>query len=131
MNHKFKYIYSGKYHRPIIPVTLKRGKHKANYLALVDSGADICVVHTGVATLLNIDLTNIPPEPLSGVVGKPGKMYKQVVDIGVNNEFHPTAIYFSSDLSHSGYAFLGQIGFFDRFKSINFNKNSGKILIKG
>jgi hypothetical protein len=134
MNFKLKYYKTGQFKRPLVKIKLqnidpKKGE-KLEYLALIDSGADLCVFHADIAPLLGISLTNIKPHKMSGVSGKSFNTYLQVIKIGIKDYYFEVPVYFSKEISKNGYGFLGQQGFFDYFKQIRFEYNNGNIILK-
>ena len=129
MKHLLKYVKTGLWHRPIIPVTLRFGKIEFNYLALLDSGADFNIFHADIAKILKIDLSKLKnPVNFSGINGR-GVGYFTSLDVGIDNEFvNNTPVVFSKDISENGYGILGQQGFFNNFK-IEFNYKTKDILL--
>lgn len=129
MKHTLKYVKTGLWYRPIIPVTLKLNKVEFNYLALLDSGADFNIFHADIAKILKIDLSKLKnPVDFSGINGR-GVGYFTSLDIGIENDFvNNTPVVFSSDISDSGYGILGQQGFFNNFK-IEFNYKAKDIIL--
>lgn len=130
MRVKFKYLKAGKFKRPIIPITLRNGSKKINYLALVDSGADFNVFHKEIADLLDIDLKGLPETEFSGIKKDANATAKYTaIEIGVDGYFFNAPVLFSDSISDSGYGIVGQQGFFDKFK-IKFDYNKGDIELK-
>ncbi len=129
MKHKFDYLKTGLWYRPIIPVTLRFNKIEFNYLALLDSGADFNIFHSDIAKILKIDLSKLKNHvDFSGINGK-GVGYFTSIDVGVKNDFvKNTPVIFSRDISDSGYGILGQQGFFNNFE-IEFNYKTKKIFL--
>ena len=130
MNIKYKYKKAGNFYRPIIDITLKQDKIEFGYFALVDSGADFCIFHTGIASLLKIDINKLKKDTFSGIgKGKKLTSYLGAIEIGVKNYFYNTPVFFSDEISTNSYGVLGQVGFFDRFK-VNFNYKNKTIFVK-
>ena len=132
MKHKFSYIKTGIWYRPIIPVTLKSKNIELRYLALIDSGADFNILHADLAKILKINLSKLKnPMTFGGIKeGATGKGYFTTIDIGINEKYITTPVVFSNDISNDGYGILGQQGFFNKYK-IYFNYLLRDILIEG
>lgn len=112
MKFKYKKIVPGVI-RPIIPVTLCYKQNSlVTYEALVDSGADMCVFPAQVGELLGIDIKSGIVGPLSGVIGKSGKIYYHdiVVEIGGNSTQVHAGFSYSEKIQCG---FLGQKGIFN------------------
>lgn len=132
MKHSLFYTKFGPFYRPLVNITLRYKKSEVNYLALLDSGADFNIFHSDIAKILNIDLKKIKQTTTFGGIQKsdsrsiatPVKM-----EIGINNEFIPSLVSFSEEISTDGYGVLGQQGFFSHF-SINFEYITKKITLE-
>ncbi len=126
----FEYKKLGNFWKPIIPITLKQNNKELNYVALLDSGADINIFHSDIAKVLDIDLDKLPQKSFSGIKKEAeGTMYMVVVEIGIDDYTFDAPIHFSPDISPNGYGIVGQQGFFDKFKII-FNLEARKIELK-
>ena len=135
MNLKLKYFKTGSFKRPLVKISLRNIEsqkgQQLEYLALIDSGADMCVFHSDLAPILGIDLKGIKPQIMSGVnKGGDFKTYLQIVNLGVEQYYFDVPVYFSDELASKGYGFLGQQGFFDHFKNIRFEYTKGNIFLK-
>ncbi|MBI4135526.1 aspartyl protease family protein [Candidatus Uhrbacteria bacterium] len=104
--------------RPIIPITLEHSGIKAEYGALIDSGADFCIFHPLVAKVLGLELGEDKKAVFSGVGGNGMTAYFHTITAHVGN--YPYQLYcgFSHDIPPDGYGILGQIGFFDHFRVV-------------
>lgn len=131
MIHKFNYVKTGIWYRPIIPITLKFNRIEFQYLALLDSGADFNIFHADIAKILKIDLSKMKNSvKFSGIKqGAEGKGNFVSIDVGINDQFKNTPVVFSSDISENGYGILGQQGFFNNYK-ISFDYKSREIQLK-
>ncbi|MBI2421119.1 MAG: retropepsin-like domain-containing protein [Candidatus Levybacteria bacterium] len=129
MKHTLKYVKTGLWYRPIIPVTLRFNKIEFNYLALLDSGADFNIFHADIAKILKLDLSKLKNlVDFSGINGR-GIGYFTSLDIGIENDFiNNTPVVFSNDISENGYGILGQQGFFNNFK-IEFSYKTKNIIL--
>lgn len=131
MKHKFHYVKTGIWYRPIIPVTLRFNKVEVNYLALLDSGADFNMLHGDIAKILKIDLSKQKHVmEFSGIrEDATGEGYFMSIDIGIKNKFFTTTAVFSNDISNNGYGILGQQGFFNNYKVL-FNYGAKEVIIE-
>jgi hypothetical protein len=105
-----------KYYKPVIPIKLGyQGKYQAVW-ALIDSGAELCLIHSSVGKLLGIDVPTGRQEMISGISGHliPAYMHKVHLIIsplaGVDIEMG-----FTDSNGIKDGALLGQHGFFDEF----------------
>lgn len=124
VRHKFKYKNIDGYYRPLLDITIRNGKKIIKYAVLVDSGADYNIFHMDMARLLNLDLSNAKDISFGGIKkGKQGlgKGKLGMIDIGIERIFFPSFAIFSDDISDEGYAIVGQRGFFENFKSVQFS----------
>ncbi|KKQ35105.1 MAG: hypothetical protein US51_C0016G0007 [Microgenomates group bacterium GW2011_GWA2_37_6] len=124
IRHKFKYKNIDGYFRPLLDITIRNGRNLINYAVLVDSGADYNIFHMDIARFLNLDLSNAKDISFGGIKkGKQGfgKGKLGMIDIGIERIFFPSFAIFSDDVSDEGYAIVGQRGFFENFKSVQFN----------
>ena len=109
---KFKGVGGDWRKRPLIPVTIRHKGITVSYLALVDSGADLCVFPAQIGELLGIDIKSGTSGALSGVIGKSGKIYYHdiVVEIGGNSTQVNAGFSYSKKIQCG---FLGQKGIFN------------------
>ena|SRR5579872_4666647 len=130
MKHKFSYLKTGLWYRPIIPVSLRHGKKEFSYLALLDSGADFNIFHADIADILGIKLSKLKTMQFQGIKeGASGKGYITEIEVGVNNNYQKTMVVFSRDISENGYGILGQQGFFNNYE-IKFLYKSKEIIVE-
>lgn len=131
MKHKFYYVKTGIWYRPIIPITLRFDKVQVNYLALLDSGSDFNMFHGDIAKILKIDFSKQKHAmEFSGIKeGSTGKGYFMSFDIGIKNKFFTTTAVFSNDISNNGYGILGEQGFFNNYR-ILFNYQTKEVIIE-
>jgi hypothetical protein len=100
----------------MIPVKLGyRGKYQAVW-ALIDSGAEICLIHSSVGKLLGVDVPTGRLEVISGISGHQVIAYMHTIHLivpplpGVDIE-----VGFTDSVGIKDGALLGQHGFFDEF----------------
>ena len=116
--------------RPIIRIELKnpRSQQQISFLALVDSGADICLIPGDLATLIGIDVAAGERRDVGGVVaGERRPYYLHDIDLGVGGGFATTSVGFMPDLAPNGHGLLGQSGFFSRFSFVKFEHANGTV----
>ena len=116
--------------RPIVRIELKnpRSQQQISFLALVDSGADICLMPGDLATLIGIDVAAGERRDVGGVVaGERRPYYLHDIDLGVGGVFAKATVGFMTDLAPNGYGLLGQRGFFDRFSFVKFEHAKGTV----
>lgn len=137
LSFRYKKIKGEDYHEiksPSIPVILSGNKGKYEFIALLDSGADISVLSQEVAELLGLDLSG-QREEAKGIGGK-----VSVVQANVNlkikkahesyNMVLPVKVILSNqDIESDIPILLGRAGFFDEF-IVTFNQKEGRILLK-
>jgi len=112
------FILSDKVYKPWIPIRLKF-KHKvttAPIIALVDSGADVCLCSMDIGMWLGINFKKKTPFPIKGVNGQSMDTFKESCSIYLDNHSIQSPIYFSNSLPKITPIILGQLGFFDHFK---------------
>ena len=117
---------------PSIPVTLSANGGKYQFIALLDSGADISVIPSEVADLLGLDLTG-EREEARGIGGKvPAIQSSLVVEVGKAHESYSYNIPVKVILDRTDEEIpilLGRAGFFDKFL-ITFNQKEERIILK-
>jgi len=117
---------------PSIPVNLSGDGSKYQFMALIDSGADISVIPKEVAELLGLNLDKKKEEArgIGGIVpaiqtsinieiGKPHEMYNLNIPVKV----------ILSNIDEEIPILLGRVGFFDKF-IITFDQKEEKIILK-
>lgn len=120
---------------PSIPVTLFGSGGRYQFIALLDSGADISVVPREVAELLGLDMSG-PQEEARGIGGKvPAVETKIQVEVGRPHETYTFTIPVKVILTPSAESdqelpiLLGRAGFFDEFV-ITFNQKEERVVLK-
>ena len=137
MRFKYPFLPDNPYFRPLIKIGFTKDKKPLfEYPALLDSGAEFCVLHSSIARLLGIDLSRIKKTISFIGVGKAKRSLKgkwAIVDIiviqkGKSNPFSSYVV-FSEDIPEDGYPLVGIRGFFDKFKEITFSYNDKEIYL--
>ena len=124
--HDSVYVYT-----PSIPVTLVNGGEAIDVVALIDSGADHCIISKGLAELLNLDLSKTP-EDTKGIGGSV-EAVSTVMNIVVQNSHErypirvPVFVMMQEDTDIP--PILGRVGFFDEFE-IRFKQKQLKVILK-
>ncbi|MBI3623559.1 aspartyl protease family protein [Candidatus Pacearchaeota archaeon] len=117
---------------PSIPVMLSGTGTKYQFIALLDSGADVSVIPKEVAELLGLDLNKRKEEArgIGGIVpaiqtnmnielGKPHEMYSFNIPVKV----------VLSEIDEEIPVLLGRAGFFDKFV-ISFDQKEERVTLK-
>ncbi len=114
--------------RPIIPIIVRNPatRQSVRYLALVDSGADVSIFAAEIGELIGLDVVGGRVRNLSGVVaGQIRPYYMHDIEIEVRRLRRRSAVGFMSDLAPGGYGLLGQVGVFDFFSFVKFERRNG------
>ena len=117
---------------PSIPVILSGSGSKYQFIALLDSGADVSVIPKEVAELLDLDLSG-NKEEARGIGGKvPAIQSKINIELGKPHEMYnyniPVKVILN-EIDEEIPIILGRAGFFDKFL-ITFNQKDEKITLK-
>jgi hypothetical protein len=102
--------------RPLLEVRVfyPPTRKKLKFLALVDSGADLCVAPGSIGKALGIDVPCGVPRTFDGVFGPPVTGFTHCVVLDVGGYGITAKMTFFE--SKTNYLVLGQYGFFDSFK---------------
>lgn len=116
--------------KPIIPIKISRGDIVVKYAALIDSGADFCIFHSGIGEYLGLNIKSGIEVGFGGIqnVGY-AKAYLHKVNLEIGGIQFKVDVGFSYDISDRGYGIFGQKGFFDKF-IIKFDLMKEEIEIK-
>ena len=107
--------------KPIIDIRIANGDKSLQYNALVDSGADFSIFHSGVAQVLGIDIESGDKLTFGGVQkANDAAAYLHKVTLVIGGWKYPTVVGFSDEIADESYGILGQRGFFDIF-SVKFD----------
>ncbi|KKW10941.1 MAG: hypothetical protein UY50_C0024G0031 [Parcubacteria group bacterium GW2011_GWA2_49_9] len=115
--------------KPIIPIELAYGGRAVRYGALIDSGADFCMVDGLIGEYLGIDVRAGIRAQFGGIEESVGaEAYFHTVTMKIGGTESEVNVGFSYDIASHGFALLGQNGFFDRF-SVNFDLLKDEIVL--
>jgi hypothetical protein len=114
--------------RPIIRIVVSHSGREVPYYALIDSGADINLMHAELAPLLGLDLEAGERREIGGVVDDERRpYYVHQVTLHIGGRKHPNVrVGFMPSLSKTGHGLLGQYGFFDLY-TVKFDLPQGEI----
>src|SRR5438270_7318367 len=101
--------------RAKLPVTLFYNGRRQNMYALVDSGADECLFHSGIAGRLGIDVKSGLLKKFGGITGSIDA-YMHVIQLEVQNVPHRVTVLAGFTDAEGVSGILGQSGFFENFK---------------
>ena len=103
--------------RPVIPITLINGNQRITYLALIDSGADLCIAHAEIGEQIGIEVESGKSFTFYGISKKPEplKAYRHDIKIEVGGYQFDCTFGFTRDIPNMPYGILGQIDFFKIF----------------
>jgi len=106
--------------RPTIPVCLvnKQSGEHANYIALIDSGADYCIFHASMGEVIGLDVRSGKKMEYFGIAGVKQTAYFHEIVLSVGGWKFDCYVGFSYDFDQMPYGVLGQDGFFDKFKIV-------------
>lgn len=113
--------------RPIISVRLHFKETFVIYDALIDSGADRCIFHAGLAEILKVPTGK--QVKFRGISGELLQGAKATIYLALLNWKFKTEVIFSPNLGPMAHGVLGQKGFFDNFK-VCFDKQKQQIEIE-
>lgn len=116
--------------KPIIPIELVYEGRRFRYGALIDSGADFCMLDAAVGEHLGMDIRAGERFEFGGVEESFGsEAFFHTVRIDVGGSEFPVKVGFSYDIANHGFGILGQKGFFDRFV-VSFDLSQEEIKLK-
>ena len=115
--------------RPVIPIQVISGDKRVGYLALIDSGADVCIFHAEIGEIIGITIESGKEMTFKGVTGEELTAYFHDIKIGVGGYELDCYAGFSRGLSNMPYGVLGQMGFFSSF-NILLDYNGERIELK-
>lgn len=102
--------------KPIIPIKITHKNLTVQYAALIDSGADFCILDARIGEYLGLNIKSGTKEMFGGiqeVEGAEAFLHEVVINIGGWD--YKTTLGFSYDIADHGFCILGQKGFFDMF----------------
>lgn len=116
----------------MIPITLKGGKTELDFLALLDSGADVSAIPVSIARVLGLNLKK-KKEEIVGIGGKGHAILTNAILIikrGHERYSFPIEIYAILGPHEDDFpVIVGRKNFFERFK-ITFIENDKKVILK-
>ena len=114
--------------RPIVRIVVSRNNREVPYYALIDSGADMNLMHAELAPLLGIELEAGERQEIGGIVdGERSAIYIHSVTLQIDDQQHENVrVGFMPSLSKTGHGLLGQYGFFDLY-TVKFDLPKGQI----
>lgn len=116
--------------RPIIPIIITYKGISLKYDALIDSGADICILHAEIGEYLGINIKSGLKYEFGGIQALGNAVaHMHEVTINIGGYDIQTTIGFSYDIAKWGYGILGQKGFFNLFK-VQFDYRKEEIELK-
>ena len=121
----------GEVARPIIEIIIKYGHSEmlGPIAALIDSGADYNLFPSYMCQSLGINLKSGQKSSVRGVSGDKIITYRHLdIRIFVEGDSFSTFIDFSD--FYNEIPILGQQGFFDKFKSVNFSRSKEEIILE-
>jgi len=104
--------------RPVIPVRLIKEKKEVLYLAIIDSGADLCIFHAQIGEVLGLTIESGKLLKFNGISGEQLTAYFHDIEIEVGGHRFDCYAGFSRDIENMPYGLLGQVGFFNLFNVI-------------
>src|SRR3989338_3445751 len=115
---------------PSIPITLSGNGRKYDFIALLDSGADVSALPKGVAELLGLNLQG-QHEEASGIGGTVQAVQSKLnLEVGKAHERYSFSVPVKVILSEDEFPILlGRAGFFDKF-TIIFSQKDERVLLK-
>lgn len=107
------------FHRPYVIVRLSHETKHKDVIALVDSGADLCLFHSDIGKLIGVDVESGSELAFQGVSGSKAAAYLHRVSLTVRGMSSISLEVGFTDSMAVGTGLLGQQGFFEHFH-INF-----------
>ena len=108
------------FQRPYVIVRLAHETKHKDVIALVDSGADLCLFHSDIGKLIGINVESGSELAFQGVSGAKAIAYLHRVSLTVRDMNSISLDVGFTDSMAIGTGLLGQQGFFEQFH-INFN----------
>jgi len=115
---KFPYVKFDIFYKPVLPVVFKFGEKSFPYQALIDTGADVSIIHSEIAEQLDLDLGKGGRMQFGGICGS-GVGYIHKVDLEIGGyTFQNIPIVFTKDIHPFGFGIIGHEGLFNQAKLI-------------
>ena len=115
---------------PCVPITLC-GKEIFDTIALLDSGADTCVMPKSIAEILGLELSD-EVAPIFGLGGKTksAETFAKILIGKGHEEYTFDKVFFKVVLGKYEFpVILGRSGFFDKF-IVTFDQKNEKVILK-
>jgi len=104
------------FHRPYLIVRLAHGTKHKDVIALVDSGADLCLFHSDIGKLIGIDVEAGLKLAFEGVSGAAATAYLDRINLAVRGMSSISLDVGFTNSMAVGTGLLGQQGFFEQFR---------------
>jgi len=114
--------------KPLIEMTLSYQRRRVRLWALLDSGADVSIFDTSLATLLGIELETGLPQQFAGITGRTTGYFHHVT-LDVIGMHHPLPVAVAFAEMQGIKAVLGQADFFQHH-TITFARATEQIEIQ-
>ncbi len=114
--------------RPVIPIEIHYNNLEVPYEVLVDSGADISIFDSSLASILGINIFIGIKKQIIGATGFPENMYLHTILIKVGDLKFKIEVGFMN-INTNSYGIVGQKGFFNKF-IVKFDLKKEEIEIK-
>ncbi|TSC74771.1 MAG: Uncharacterized protein G01um101430_765 [Parcubacteria group bacterium Gr01-1014_30] len=102
--------------KPIIPIKIVAGKEEIEYAALIDSGADFCILDAEIGEYLGLNIKDGSRIEFGGIQERGGaEAFLHKVTLNIGGWDYKVEVGFSYDIAKQGFGILGQKGFFDIF----------------
>jgi hypothetical protein len=113
---------------PLLPVLLSRRRYRVRVMGLIDSCSDDCIFPASIGRLLGLTVEAGRKQPFMGAGMSNNLAYFHRVTVGFELDdahFRFSAyLGFSPALDFPRIGLLGRVGFFDRFRQVNFHAKS-------
>ena len=104
-------------YRPMLPVEISVGDQWVWVDALIDSGADYNMAPKSIGEDFGINFSMHPTLDVMGIDQQSVKCYMVPVSLKIGGHFFQSTVAFGEDIPE---ILLGQKGFFDKLKNVNF-----------
>lgn len=113
---KFPYRRYEIFYKPVVPVVFHCKGESFPYQALIDTGADVSVIHAEIAEQLGLELESGEKFSFAGICGDAtGFLHR--IDIEISDYiFKDIPVIFTKDINPYGFGILGHEGLFSKMK---------------
>jgi predicted aspartyl protease len=113
---KFPYRRYEIFYKPVVPVVFKFKDKSFPYQALIDTGADISIIHAEIAEQLGLKLESGEKFSFAGICGEAtGFLHHIDLEIG-GHVFKDVPVIFTKDINSYGFGILGHERLFSKMK---------------